>query len=139
MAIVLYPSKPYDKAKIVLTILCRESSIEAISTQCRVPNHILQKWIEEFVTAGTSALPEDYPPLRKIREEEKDLRMEELPLSVRSLRLLKKAGIETLDQVIRLEKDEFENIFHGQKKSRSEVLEMLKLMGLSIAAESVNS
>ena len=67
-----------------------------------------------------------------------DMTIEELDLSVRSFNCLKRANINTVEDLISKTEDEMMKVRNLGRKSLEEVINKLAMMGLSLASEDNN-
>ena len=67
-----------------------------------------------------------------------ELTIEELDLSVRSFNCLKRANINTVEDLISKTEDEMMKVRNLGRKSLEEVINKLAMMGLSLASEENN-
>ena len=67
-----------------------------------------------------------------------DLTIEELDLSVRSFNCLKRANINTVEDLISKTEDEMMKVRNLGRKSLEEVINKLAMMGLSLASDDNN-
>ena len=99
--------------------------------------NILQRHLDVFVSYGQ--LPEEEEEEEEITAEEQALYeklrlpISELELSVRSANCLKEANIKTIADLVKKTETELLNFRNFGKKSLSEISDLLKAMGLSLA------
>ena len=67
-----------------------------------------------------------------------DMAIEELDLSVRSYNCLKRAGINTVAELVERDEEEMMKVRNLGRKSLEEVINKLAMMGLSLASEENN-
>ena len=72
------------------------------------------------------------------RDKVLELTIEELDLSVRSFNCLKRANINTVEDLISKTEDEMMKVRNLGRKSLEEVINKLSMMGLSLADEESN-
>jgi DNA-directed RNA polymerase subunit alpha len=72
------------------------------------------------------------------RDKVLELTIEELDLSVRSFNCLKRANINTVEDLISKTEDEMMKVRNLGRKSLEEVINKLSMMGLSLADEETN-
>ena len=77
-------------------------------------------------------------PTRLQRDKVLELTIEELDLSVRSFNCLKRANINTVEDLISKTEDEMMKVRNLGRKSLEEVINKLAMMGLSLADEENN-
>lgn len=103
---------------------------EAISLAAK----ILMEHLKLFV--GLTEMPEDVEIMVEKEEDEKDrvmeMTIEELDLSVRSYNCLKRAGINTIEELTRKTESDMMKVRNLGKKSLQEVKEKLAALGLSL-------
>ena len=73
------------------------------------------------------------------RDKVLEMTIEELDLSVRSFNCLKRANINTVEDLISKTEDEMMKVRNMGKKSLDEVQKKLEMMGLSLASEDSGS
>ena len=74
-----------------------------------------------------------------IRDKVLEMTIEELDLSVRSFNCLKRANINTVEDLISKTEDEMMKVRNLGRKSLEEVINKLAMMGLSLASDDSNS
>ena len=72
------------------------------------------------------------------KEKALEMTIEELDLSVRSFNCLKRAGINTVEDLISKSEDDMMKVRNLGRKSLEEVINKLAMMGLSLASEDNN-
>ena len=78
------------------------------------------------------------PSWRRQRDKVLELTIEELDLSVRSFNCLKRANINTVEDLISKTEDDMMKVRNLGRKSLEEVINKLAMMGLSLASEDNN-
>ena len=73
------------------------------------------------------------------RDKVLEMTIEELDLSVRSFNCLKRANINTVEDLISKTEDEMMKVRNLGRKSLEEVINKLAMMGLSLASEDSNN
>ena len=108
---------------------------EAISTAAKILNGHLKLFMDltdQVVTIGFNEKEDDH------REKVLEMTIEELDLSVRSFNCLKRANINTVEDLISKTQDEMIKVRNLGRKSLEEVEHKLAMMGLSLASDDNN-
>jgi len=109
------------------------SAKEAISLAAKFLNDHLNLFIDLSEEAQTAEIMIDKDD--KGKEKILEMTIEELDLSVRSFNCLKRAGINTVDDLINKSEEEMMKIRNLGKKSFDEVKEKLKTLGFNLSSE----
>ena len=106
---------------------------EAVSLAAR----ILTEHLNLFVTLSQEAMDAEIMVEKDEKGKEKALEMtiEELDLSVRSFNCLKRAGINTVEDLISKSEDEMMKVRNLGRKSLEEVMNKLSSLGFSLTKE----
>ena len=120
----------YDKLTLDVTTNGTLAPDEAVSFAAKV----LSEHLNLFIDLSEKAQMLDVITDRKVDEKEKVLVMniDELELSVRSFNCLKRAGINTVEELCNKTPDDMMKVRNLGKKSLDEVLAKLKELGLSL-------
>ena len=123
----------YDKLTIEILTNGTISAKKAISYSAKILNDHL-KLFEEL---SDEDLPENTLSVGEEEKKEKFLEMtiEDLELSIRSQNCLRRASIDTVEQLISRTESEMIKIRNLGKKSLEEVIQKLKSLGLSLREE----
>ena len=126
-----------DYDKLTLEVWTNGSVLpdEAISMAAK----ILRDQLELFVGLTDQTMPVSFPdPEDDKKEKVLEMTIEELDLSVRSFNCLKRANINTVEDLISKTEDEMMKVRNLGRKSLEEVINKLAMMGLSLASEDNN-
>lgn len=121
----------YDKLTLDVTTKGILSADEAVSLAAKVLSEHLKLFIdlsEHAKTAEVMVEKED-----EDKEKALDMKIDELELSVRSYNCLKRAGINTVEELCNKTPDEMMKVRNLGRKSLEEVLAKLKELGLSLS------
>ena len=123
----------YDKLILEVWTDGTISAKEAISQAANLLNEHLKLFIDlsEDTTLAEVLVEKDDKGKEKILE----MTIEELDLSVRSFNCLKRAGINTVDDLINKSEEEMLKVRNLGKKSFDEVREKLQSLGFDLASE----
>ena len=123
----------YDKLTMEITTNGVISAKEAISLAAK----ILNEHLKLFVDLSDEAINAEIMVESKETVKEKVLEMtiEELDLSVRSFNCLKRAGIDTVEDLVNKTTDDMIKVRNLGKKSLEEVIQKLESLGLSLKAD----
>jgi len=126
----------YDKLTIEVWTNCSISPDEAIGLAAKILTEHLSLFINLSDHANKVEImveKEDEPKERSL-----DMTIEELDLSVRSYNCLKRASINTLQELIQKSEDDMMKVRNLGKKSLEEVQQKLESMGLKLRSDSDN-
>lgn len=123
----------YDKLSIEVWTDGTLSAQEAVSLAAR----ILTEHVNLFVTLSQEAMNTEIMVEKDDKGKEKALEMtiEELDLSVRSFNCLKRAGINTVEDLINKSEDEMMKVRNLGRKSLEEVIAKLESLGFNLTHE----
>ena len=123
----------YDKLTLEVWTDGTISAKEAVSLAAR----IMTEHLNLFVTLSQEAMDAEIMVEKDDKGKEKALEMtiEELDLSVRSFNCLKRANINTVEDLISKTEDEMMKVRNLGRKSLEEVINKLAMMGLHLADE----
>ena len=123
----------YDKLTMEITTNGVISAKEAISLAAK----ILNEHLKLFVDLSDEAINAEIMVESKETVKEKVLEMtiEELDLSVRSFNCLKRAGIDTVEDLVNKTTDDMIKVRNLGKKSLEEVIQKLESLGLALKAD----
>ena len=126
----------YDKLTLEVWTDGTISAKEAVSLSAK----ILTKQLNHFVDLSEEVSNTEIMDTQEDTGKEKALEMtiEELDLSVRSFNCLKRANINTVEDLISKTEDEMMKVRNLGRKSLEEVINKLAMMGLSLADEENN-
>ena len=123
----------YDKLTLEVWTNGTISARDAVSLGARilVDHFTLFTDLSETMGSRTTVVEKDEAQRDKVLE----LTIEELDLSVRSFNCLKRANINTVEDLISKTEDEMMKVRNLGRKSLEEVINKLSMMGLSLASE----
>ena len=123
----------YDKLTIDVTTNGTISAKEAISLAAK----ILNEHLKLFVDLSDVAINEDIMVESKetIKEKVLEMTIEELDLSVRSFNCLKRAGIDTVEDLVSKTQEDMIKVRNLGKKSLEEVIQKLESLHLSLRTD----
>ncbi|MEG0693622.1 MAG: DNA-directed RNA polymerase subunit alpha C-terminal domain-containing protein, partial [Oscillospiraceae bacterium] len=109
------------------------SAKEAVSLAAKILNEHLNLFVDlsDQATSVEIMVEKGENPQEKVLE----MTIEELDLSVRSFNCLKRAGINTVEDLINKSEDEMMKVRNLGKKSLEEVIAKLKTLGFDLTAE----
>jgi len=126
----------YDKLTIEVWTNCSISPDEAMGLAAKILTEHLSLFINLSDHANKVEImveKEDEPKERSL-----DMTIEELDLSVRSYNCLKRASINTLQELVQRSEDDMMKVRNLGKKSLEEVQQKLESMGLKLRSDSDN-
>ncbi len=120
-----------------LTIEVWTNGVTAADDAISLASKILTEYLLQFVnlTEATESLPFADPDPDDKKEKVLETTIEYLDLSVRSYNCLKRAGINTVGELIMKDEDEMMKVRNLGKKSLEEVQQKLESLGLSLKHE----
>ncbi|MGD9560121.1 MAG: DNA-directed RNA polymerase subunit alpha [Oscillospiraceae bacterium] len=123
----------YDKLSLEVWTDGTSSAKEAVSLAAR----IMTEHLNLFITLSEDGLDTEIMVEKDDKGKEKALEMtiEELDLSVRSFNCLKRAGINTVEDLVSKTEEEMMKVRNLGRKSLEEVIEKLHSLGFSLANE----
>ena len=123
----------YDKLTMEITTNGVISAKEAISLAAK----ILNEHLKLFVDLSDEAIKAEIMVEREetIKEKVLEMTIEELDLSVRSFNCLKRAGIDTVEDLVNKTQDDMIKVRNLGKKSLEEVIQKLESLGLGLKAD----
>ncbi len=123
----------YDKLTMEITTNGVISAKEAISLAAK----ILNEHLKLFVDLSDEAIKAEIMVEREetIKEKVLEMTIEELDLSVRSFNCLKRAGIDTVEDLVNKTQDDMIKVRNLGKKSLDEVIQKLASLGLGLKAD----
>ena len=127
-----------DHDKLTLEVWTNRtlSASEAVSMSARILSEHLSLFIGLSKDVSGSAAIVDRPSESKSTQ--LDMTIEELDLSVRSFNCLKRAGINTVEDLVNKTEEDMMKVRNLGRKSLEEVLNKLSAMGLSLASGDAN-
>ena len=123
----------YDKLIIEVWTDGTCNAQEALSLAARVLTEHLNLFVNLSDDTGETEIMVDND--NQGREKALEMTIEELDLSVRSFNCLKRAGINTVGDLINKSEDEMMKVRNLGRKSLEEVINKLAMMGLSLASD----
>ncbi len=123
----------YDKLTIEVWTNKTISARDAVSYSAKILNDHLSLFIDLSESIGNTSIVIEKPENQ--RDKVLEMTIEELDLSVRSFNCLKRAGINTVEDLISKTQDDMMKVRNLGHKSLEEVINKLDTMGLSLASE----
>ena len=120
----------YDKLTMKVITNGTITAKEAVSLAAKVLNEHLKLFIDMSDEAKNAEILVDRPEVQK--EKVLEMTIEELDLSVRSFNCLKRAGIDTVEDLINRTEDDMIKVRNLGRKSLEEVVQKLNSLGLSL-------
>ena len=120
----------YDKLTLEVLTDGTISAKEAISLAAKILNEHLSLFIDLSDDAKKAEIMVDRQ--ETIKEKVLEMTIEELDMSVRSFNCLKRAGIDTVEDLVNKTEDEMIKVRNLGKKSLEEVIQKLHSLGLSL-------
>ena len=126
----------YDKMTLEVWTDGTISARDAVSLGAKILCDHLVLFTDLSDTVGTRSTVVEKPETQ--RDKVLEMTIEELDLSVRSFNCLKRANINTVEDLISKTEDEMMKVRNLGRKSLEEVINKLNMMGLSLAKEENN-
>ena len=126
----------YDKLTLEVWTDGTISARDAVSLGAKILCDHLVLFTDQSDTVGTRSTVVEKPETQ--RDKVLEMTIEELDLSVRSFNCLKRANINTVEDLISKTEDEMMKVRNLGRKSLEEVINKLNMMGLSLAKEENN-
>ena len=126
----------YDKLTLEVWTDGTISARDAVSLGAKILCDHLVLFTDLSDTVGTRSTVVEKPETQ--RDKVLELTIEELDLSVRSFNCLKRANINTVEDLISKTEDEMMKVRNLGRKSLEEVINKLAMMGLSLASDDNN-
>ncbi len=123
----------YDKLTLDVLTNGTISAEEAISLGAKILNEHLNLFVDLSDEAKNAEIMVERP--EKEKEKVLEMTIEELDLSVRSFNCLKRAGIDTVEDLVSRTEDEMIKVRNLGKKSLEEVIQKLESLGLALRKE----
>ena len=120
----------YDKLTIKVLTNGTITAKEAVSLAAKVLNDHLKLFIDMSDEARNAETLVERPEVQK--EKVLEMTIEELDLSVRSFNCLKRAGIDTVEDLINRTEEDMIKVRNLGRKSLEEVIQKLSSLGLSL-------
>ncbi|MBR5278594.1 MAG: DNA-directed RNA polymerase subunit alpha [Clostridia bacterium] len=120
----------YDKLELDVTTNGTIDAKEAVSLASKILNEHLNLFIELSDEAKNTEILVDRPETKK--EKVLEMAIEELDLSVRSFNCLKRANIDTVEDLTNRTEEDMIKVRNLGKKSLEEVIQKLQSLGLSL-------
>ncbi len=120
----------YDKLTLEVWTDCTLTAREAVSWSAKILSDLLQHFVDLSDEVGdkTTVVEKDVTQHNKVLE----MTIEELDLSVRSFNCLKRAGINTVEDLIGKTEEDMMKVRNLGRKSLEEVMNKLHSMGLTL-------
>ena len=122
--------RSYDKLTIKVHTNGTIAAKEAISLAAKVLNEHLKLFIDMSDEAKNKEILVERPEVKK--EKVLEMTIEELDLSVRSFNCLKRAGIDTVEDLIDRTEEDMMKVRNLGRKSLEEVIQKLNSLGLGL-------
>ena len=123
----------YDKLTMKVLTNGTITAKEAVSLAAKVLNEHLKLFIDMSDEAKNAEILVERPEVKK--EKVLEMTIEELDLSVRSFNCLKRAGIDTVEDLINRTEEDMIKVRNLGRKSLEEVIQKLNSLGLSLKKE----
>jgi DNA-directed RNA polymerase subunit alpha len=123
----------YDKLTLEVWTNGTQTATEAVSLAAKILNEHLNLFIELSDNAMNAEIMVEKEETKKVKVLE--MTIEELDLSVRSYNCLKRASINTVEELIKKTEEDMMKVRNLGKKSLEEVKSKLQALGLSLASE----
>ena len=123
----------YDKLTMKVLTNGTITAKEAVSLAAKVLNEHLELFIDMSDEAKNAEILVERPEVKK--EKVLEMTIEELDLSVRSFNCLKRAGIDTVEDLINRTEEDMIKVRNLGRKSLEEVIQKLASLGLSLKKE----
>ena len=123
----------YDKLTLEVLTNGTITAKEAISLGAKILNEHLNLFVDLSDEAKNAEIMIERP--EKEKEKVLEMTIEELDLSVRSFNCLKRAGIDTVEDLVSRSEDEMIKVRNLGKKSLEEVINKLHSLGLELRRE----
>lgn len=120
----------YDKLELDVTTNGTIDAKEAVSLASKILNEHLNLFIDLSDEAKNREILVDRPETKK--EKVLEMTIEELDMSVRSFNCLKRAGIDTVEDLINRTEEDMMKVRNLGKKSLEEVIQKLQSLGLAL-------
>ncbi len=120
----------YDKLEIEVTTNGTIDAKEAVSLAAKILNEHLNLFVELSDEAKNTEIMVERE--EKIKEKVLEMTIEELDMSVRSFNCLKRAGIDTVEDLTNRTEEDMIKVRNLGKKSLEEVIQKLQSLGLSL-------
>ena len=120
----------FDKLELDVTTNGTIDSKEAVSLAAKILNEHLNLFIELSDEAMNTEIMVERE--EKIKEKVLEMTIEELDMSVRSFNCLKRAGIDTVEDLTNRTEEDMIKVRNLGKKSLEEVIQKLQSLGLSL-------
>ncbi len=120
----------FDKLTLTVSTNGIINAKEAVSLAAKILNEHLNLFIELSETAKNEEIMVDRPEAQK--EKVLEMTIEELDMSVRSFNCLKRAGIDTVEDLTNKTEEDMIKVRNLGKKSLEEVIQKLQSLGLSL-------
>ena len=123
----------YDKLTLEVTTDATISAKDAISLAAKILNEHLTLFVDLSEDSKGAVTVVDTPETKQ--EKVYEMTIEELDMSVRSFNCLKRAGIDTVKDLVNKTEDDMIRVRNLGKKSLEEVIQKLQSLGLSLKKE----
>ncbi len=126
-------STDYDKLTLDVETNGTITAKEAVSIGAKILNEHLNLFVELSDEGKKAEIMVERP--ETVMEKVREMTIEELDMSVRSFNCLKRAGIDTVDDLTRRTEEEMIKVRNLGKKSLEEVIQKLHSLGLDLRKE----
>jgi DNA-directed RNA polymerase subunit alpha len=123
----------YDKLTITVNTNGTITAKEAVSLGAKILNEHLNLFVDMSDTAKDTEIMVEREETKK--EKVLEMTIEELDMSVRSFNCLKRAGIDTVEDLINRTEEDMVKVRNLGKKSLEEVIQKLHSLGLDLKRE----
>ena len=123
----------YDRLKLHVLTNGTVPAKEAVSLAAKILNEHLNLFVDMSDEAKRAEIMVERAEVKK--EKVLEMTIEELDLSVRSFNCLKRAGINTVEDLISKSEEEMMKVRNLGKKSFDEVKEKLQSLGFDLSSE----
>ena len=123
----------YDKLTLTVNTNGTITAKEAVSLGAKILNEHLNLFVDMSDTAKDTEIMVEREETKK--EKVLEMTIEELDMSVRSFNCLKRAGIDTVEDLINRTEDDMMKVRNLGKKSLEEVIQKLHSLGLDLKKE----
>ncbi|MBQ9084733.1 MAG: DNA-directed RNA polymerase subunit alpha, partial [Clostridia bacterium] len=120
----------YDKLTLKVLTNGTITAKEAVSLAAKVLNEHLKLFIDMSDEAKNAEILVERPEVQK--EKVLEMTIEELDMSIRSFNCLKRAGIDTVEDLISKREEDMIKVRNLGRKSLEEIIQKLNSLGLSL-------
>ena len=126
----------YDKLTVEVWTDGTITARDAVSLSAKILSDLFALFTDLYETVGSRSTVVEKPETQ--RDKVLEMTIEELDLSVRSFNCLKRANINTVQDLTEKTEDEMMKVRNLGRKSLEEVMNKLSMMGLSLKSEENN-